>query len=235
MKKGIFLLTAALALALSVSGCSRNDETEGSVPSQASEQISDAEVSSSVDDTQRKVLFTQHGLSFYTPDDALIQITGSYTFHLLDIKNYETTQPIVVSPDPCGLVADQNMLYGTQKGETGIFSWDISDISFTERRTLFNSRDLKTASGDQEALWFDRLEQARDGGDGFIYCILGYDEPEKSPLDGRLMRYSKDGKSLELIGEEKLSTEAVLGDKIYYACADKGRGGLFRMNKDGNG
>ena len=242
MKKQISALIAAvLLLSLAVSGCSGDKDTDNSSQSSAQSSVQSApEETDYSDDTQKRVIFSANGTKFYTPANAIIQMTGTSTFHLLDIKNLEDTQPIVVSPDLRGLVQQGTLLYGTQKGETGIFSWDIRDISYTQRKTLFNSTDLRNAAlsakgvnGD-DIKWFDCLRESTNGGDGYIYSILGYDDAANS-LDGRLIRYSTDGKELEFIGSEKLASVTVYDNAIYYSSADENKKGLYRMAADGSG
>ena len=238
MKKRIpALILAAFMLSLAPTGCNKDNSAGSSPDSTQSSAQTSGEEASSAPDTQKHIIFSANSMKFYTPANAIIQMTGTSTFHLLDIKNLENTQPIVVSPDLKGLVQDGVMLYGTQKGETGIFSWDISDISYTQRKTLFNSKDLRNAADAAQGVsgeikWFDCLSESKDGGDGYIYSILGYDDDANS-LDGRLIRYSTDGKKIEFIGSEKLASVTVYDNAVYYSSADENKKGLYRMNTDG--
>ena len=240
MKKKISaIIIAAMTISLALSGCSSNNGTQDSSQGSTQSNVqSTPQETDSANDTQKHIVFSANGMKFYTPANAIIQMTGTSTFHLLDIKNLEDTQPIIVSPDLRGLVQEGTMLYGTQKGETGIFSWDIRDISYTQKKTLFNSKDFNSAAEAVQGIssgdirWFDCLKESVNGGDGYIYSVLGYDDVSEK-LSSRLIRYSTDGKKLEFIGNESIGTAAVKDNVIYYSSADDKAKGLKKMDTDG--
>ncbi len=252
MKKRALSLLIPAAMLLSVlSGCSSGEGNSGNKASSDTES-SKSQPEAVVFDTQKHIVFENGGMKFYTPVNGIIQMTGTSTFHLLDKKNIESTVPIIIDPETRSIVHDGGTIYGLQKGESGIFSWDLSDVSYTERTTLYNTNDIKTllTSEDEKIVSeggmsladaFGFMYEFKDGGDGYIYCIIAPENGtpwENTSISHRMIKYAKNGKGISFAGSEKADALSVKDDVVYYVpYNDDGKNGgssVYKLNKDGS-